>query len=167
MSTITEIPIEDPKEPNKKLFKIACFADLIELVGVIVMHLKKKNKLQIQLLSRDRFKYQEIRAAYFCYLKDITKSAASDGRNVHQLHTDYKASFLVRILAREYEWFADLVLESVKRPSVELAIEKLISIADGSIVNSPILMEYFHAVQMDWEAQSYVPPEPDDRAEDK
>jgi len=151
LDNITEIPIDEPKEPNKKLFKIACFADLVELVAVIAMYLKKGTKLQIQLLSRDRFKYQEIRAAYFCYLKEITTSAESDGRTIGQLHADYKTKFLIRILSREYEWFADLVIESVKTPSVDLAIEKLISIADGSIVNSPILMEYFKAVQMDWE----------------
>lgn len=149
------IGLDKPKEVSKKLFKLITFSDFVECMEVIAHHLREDKTLHIQLLSKDKYKFQEIRCAYFAYLGEVKGRANHDGRTVQEMHDEYKATYLIPILSRKLEWFADLVLESVNNKNVDQAVKRLITIADGSIVTTPMLKEFFKKVEIDIENQKF------------
>jgi len=141
------ITIKEPESTSKKLFKLDSRKSFVECISVIGHYIAKKRRIHVQILSEDKFKFQEVRAAYFCYLKELPGQADSDGSSVQELHSQYKAAYLLPILSREYQWFGDLVLEAVNNENVKQAVDKLLSVADGSILNTKLFIEYFNAIQ--------------------
>ena len=149
--------MKDTKKPGdlkKKLFEINTVEDLTECFDVLNHYVSKGKAIHVQIVSKNKFKFEVIRAAYFAYLTDFTKSSKGDGRSVQDIHVQLKSDFLIPILCREYDWFADLTLAAVDNNAAKLSQEKLISIADGSIVTSELLMEHFKASQ-EWIKEMY------------
>lgn len=135
----------------KRLFKLESPESFRLAMSSIANRLRNGEEVHIQILKGERFKFHEVRTAYFAFLNDVYKRADHDGRTVEQLHNDFKAVHLIPIICATpgYEWFSDLVLMAVKDPSMETAVNKLITISDGSIVTTPMLREYFKAVEQE------------------
>jgi len=141
-----------PQTMAKKLFKLVTFRDLVECMSVIAAFMRGDKEIYIQILNKDRYKFHEVRVAYFAFLGDLKDHIAHDGRTVEQMHKEFKAKYLIEIICASpgYEWFADLVLKSVgDEPEIETAVNKLITISDGSIVTTAMLRKYFKAVEME------------------
>jgi len=149
--------IKAPTGTDKKLFKLNTKAAFLECVSVLWHSVASKKRIHVQILGEERFKFQELRAAYFCYLKDITNRADSDGSSVQELHKRYKATYLLDILSRENQWFADLVMGAADDKNILEAVNRLLSIADGTITTRKILSEYFDAIKRSFEHEQ-IPP---------
>lgn len=153
------LPAEKLEDKNKKLFKLNTFEAFIQCFSLVAEFLRNGTEVHIQILSKDRYKFHIMRTAYFTYLGEVLTRADHDGRTVGQMHKDYKLEFLFPILSRDYEWFADLVKASVGEDihsrNVEKAVNKLVSIADGSIVTTAQLREFFKKVEMDIENREF------------
>jgi len=142
------------KDPKKKLFKIKGMGDLLECLAVLVHYVRNSREVHIHVVSKNKFRFEETRAAYFAYLTEFTKSEIGSNFTVKKLHEAAKASFLVPLLTQEYTWFADLVIMSHQSQSAKESMEKLISIADGSIVTTDMLQEHFRQTEK-WIQEEY------------
>ena len=136
-----------PEDTKTKLFKIKTIGELVKCCAVMVNYVRNGKALHVQIVSPSKFKFEEIRAAYFAYLTEFKNSSKSPGQSVPEMHEFFKKKFMLKLLAMEYDWFANLVIASVKDEDVSESVNRLLSIADGSIVTSPILIEYFRQVQ--------------------
>jgi len=96
----------------------------------------------------------------------VKKRADYDGEtDVAKMHEDFKRRFLLKIIARKHEWFADLVIAAAQvdengnktqtAEKMQKAVDGLTSLADGSIVSTKMLREYFDRVKMAIENQHY------------
>ncbi len=157
---LTLTPASELKDPKKRLFHVKHFPEFVEFVSTAIQYLRDGKELHIQLLSGDRYKFHEVRSAYFAYLGDVKKRADYDGETrVEKMHEDFKRRFLLKIIARKHEWFADLVIASAKETPegkiAEQAVNKLTTIADGSVVSTKMLREYFDVVKAEIENKNY------------
>lgn len=165
-NTLKLTPKDQLKNPKQKLFHVKHIPEFIEFVSTAVQYIKEGKALHIQLLSSDRYKFHEVRVAYFAYLGDVKKRADYDGEtDVAKMHEDFKRRFLLKIIARKHEWFADLVIAAAQvdengnktqtAEKMQKAVDGLTSLADGSIVSTKMLREYFDRVKMAIENQHY------------
>lgn len=155
----TNIKLVSAEGEKRKLFKLKTYQDYLECVSTIAHYLRKGTEMHIQLLSVDKYRFHQVRTAYFSYLGEVATRADSDGRTREQLHKDYKRKYLLEIVANKHDWFADLVKasvgEDIHSKNVEKAIDKLLTIADGSIVSTPMLRAYFKKVENDIENREF------------
>ncbi len=152
------IGLASPEDSKKKLFRIITFTDFVACMSEIAGRLRDGKELHVQLVGKDKYKFHEVRTAYFSFLGEVKNRADHDGRSIEKMHEEYKAEFLIPLLSKKYDWFADLVLESVKSENPQVtqkAVAKLITVADGSIVTTPMLREFFKKVQLDIESQKF------------
>lgn len=143
------ITLEKVDDDKQRLFKVETVFDFVQAVSALAHHIRNGRIIHLQFLSKDKFKLASIRAAYFIYLRDLTRSADCNGESIEDLHKAFKAKYLLPILCREDQEFADLVLRETKENVVSDIVIRLLSIADSSITTSKIMGEYFEAVQRD------------------
>ena len=124
------------EDKNQRLFKINTFGQFQACINMIAAMLKNGKEVHVQLLSKDKFKLFEIRSAYFAYLGERVGYG-----DIEETHDQLKAKYLIPLLCSEYEWFSDLVLTVTKtgNKDMEEAINRLVSVADGSITTTPIV----------------------------
>lgn len=139
-------PVKDDKQ---RLFKINSFAAFVECVSLLAEMVRKRKRTYVEIVSEDRYKLAEIRAAYFCWLREKVSSAGGDGATIGELHTRYKATYLLPILCRESQLFADLVMRETNAWDGKTSpiIIKLLSVADSSVTTPKIMQEFFTACQ--------------------
>lgn len=102
----------------------------------------------MQIVSRERYKYSEIRSAYFCWIREnIYPSAQNNGYSVKKIHNILKIKFLLPIMCSRDQQFADLVLRETIDGVTNPVIARFLSIADSSITTSEMLLEYFYDCQ--------------------
>ena len=143
--------LSEPKKASlsKRLFKIDRVSVFIECMEVLRHHVKNKKRMHVSLLGEEEYKYKAMREAYFCWIEDIQSSAVGDGLSKIDKHEQLKGRYLIRILSREYTFFADLVVRSQEPDNShdKEGVKKLLSISDSSIVTFKIFKEYFKEVQ--------------------
>lgn len=132
---------------DKKMFKITSIKELIRFVSDIAARLRAGTEIRIEVVGKERYKLAEIRAAYFCWLKEKQREAAHDGAGIEQMHKEYKSTYLLPILCARNIDFADLVLKMTAGGIEKDAVIRLLSVADSSITTSEIMREYFEACQ--------------------
>lgn len=143
-STIT---IQDAPDKRGVVFKLRTFEEFCRFCNVIAAKLRKGKALHIETIDDERYKRAEIRAAYFCWLRERQGEAEHDGRSIGQMHSEYKSTYLLPILCAHNVEFADLVLQMLSGGIKKEAVIKLLSVADSSITTSEIMREYFTACQ--------------------
>lgn len=132
---------------DKKIFKITSLQEFLRFVSDIAARLRAGQKIGIEVLTDEKRKLAEIRAAYFCWVRQKTNEAAHDGASVDDLHERYKATYLIKILTARNLEFADLFHKMIAGGVTEDVVLKLLSVADSSITTSEIMREYFTACQ--------------------
>jgi hypothetical protein len=132
-------------DPKERLFKIDSFEGFIQCVSTLAHVCRNMKCVHVQFLSADKFKLAVTRAAYFCFLKEELHRSNSDGSDIGKLHSEYKSSYLIPILCRENEEFAELVYRETVDGITSEALMKLVSISDGSGITTKIMQEYFNA----------------------
>jgi len=136
-----------PLDTTTKEFEIKNDNQLIECVKVILFLLRNKNKVFVQIVSRDKFKFAVTRKAYFAWIKDMQRSADNNGESIQQIHDRLKAKYLLPILCRVDSDFADLVLRETMEGITNPVIMRLLSISDSSVTTLEVLQEYFNECQ--------------------
>lgn len=136
-----------PTDKNARLFEIDKPSTLIECFATLRYLAIKRKGIYVQILSKDKYKFAVVRSAYFCWIKEHLNSAKGNGETVQELHEQLKASYLLPILCREDQEFADLVQRETKDGITSKIVLRLLSIADSSITTSKIMKEYFTQCQ--------------------
>jgi len=134
-------------DPKERLFKIDSFEGFIQCISTLAHLCRNMKCVHVQFLSADKFRLAVMRAAYFCFLKEELQRANSDGSNIGKLHSEYKSTYLIPILCRENEEFAELVYRETVDGITSKALMKLVSVSDGSGITTKIFHEYFTACQ--------------------
>ena len=138
------IKLSKPENESATLFKIDSVRSFIDCVSTLAHHVRERKRKHVLIISDEKYHYEKVRAAYFCWLKEEFDRAGHTGESIPEMHQAYKAEFLLPILCRENQDFADLVLK-VANEGDDTAIVNLLSVADGSICTAKILGEYFQA----------------------
>ena len=119
----------------------------------------------MEQIGEDDYKLRSMRAAYFIYLQE--KQYEGEGVSYIKLHESLKATYLLKFISLHYERLErmeKLTKKDEKRkakikPIVEILSDdkfmddfenntkKLLSLADGGIVDYPIMKDYFDAVK--------------------
>lgn len=144
MITGNSIKLGKPEDEKATLFKIDSVRSFIDCVSTLAHHVRERKRKHVLIIGEEKYRYEKVRAAYFCWLKEEFGRAGHAGESINEMHQAYKAEFLLPILCRENQGFADLVLE-VANEGDDTKIVNLLSVADGSICTTKILGEYFQA----------------------
>ena len=133
----------------KRLFKINSIEAFIECISVLADNVRNKKRTHVQFLSEDKFKMADIRSAYWCWMKSQYTSAQHDGTSIEDLHKRYKATYLLSILCAKDSDFADMILlvneSDFGSEKKEQQVNKILSIADGSVTGYKEMSAYFNA----------------------
>lgn len=141
------LTIQDVPDKRGSIFKVRTFEEFCRFCNIIAARLRKGKSLHIEIITDERYKRAEIRAAYFCWLHEKMGQASHDGRGIEEMHREYKATYLLPILCSHNIEFSDLVLKMMEGGIKKDAVIKLLSVADSSITTSEIMREYFTACQ--------------------
>lgn len=145
MSIEKEIYVNYPLDRNVRLFHIDTPKAFKECMNVLYFLAKERKGIYVQILSKDKFKMAQARAAYWCWIKEQYTSAQHDGSSEQDLHKRYKATYLLPILCTKSDVFADMILAA---NGDKEKIEMLLSIADGSITGHKEMSEYLSACKL-------------------
>lgn len=137
-----QVRFTDKIDEKQRLFKIDTIEAFILCVSTLAYRVRNKKRTHVQFLSADKFKLAEIRAAYWCWINEHECGATPE-----DLHREYKASYLIPILCRVNEEFAELVYRETVNGTTSKSLLRLISISDGSGITSKIMQEFFTACQ--------------------
>lgn len=144
------IKLEKPEDTKSRLFHLDTPKAFKECMNVLYFLAKERKGIYVQILSKEKYKMAEVRAAYWCWIKEQYTSSQHDGTSEHDLHKRYKASYLLPTLCAKSEKFADMI---IKADGDKEQIEMLLSIADGSLTGYKEMSAYFSQCK---EKETYV-----------
>lgn len=142
-----QITLHDVRDPKRGLFRIRNVADFLDCCSTIAARLRDGKRVNVELISDDRARFAETRKAYFAWIAETLGQAKSHGEMVQQMHDQLKATYLLPILCRENQEFADLVYRETANGVTSPIVIKLLSVADSSVTTHAIMQEYFTACQ--------------------
>lgn len=146
------IKLNSDPDNSEKLFKIKSFDQFVNCISVIAANLRKRGQLNVQLVSNDRFRFTEMRAAYFSWLTEICTGAESPGA-VKETHLELKSKFLLPIVCESNPEFAEFVIRNTHDGITDQQIINMLSVADASITSSQMMSRYIDECKKWWDTR--------------